>query len=43
VSKPGHYIGFKALMDCIVVFSACPMDVVPINSGAPTEVHFEIR
>jgi len=43
LSKAGQYISFKALMDCIVVFSACPMDVVPINRGAPTEAHFEIR
>lgn len=43
LSKAGQYISFKALMDCIVVFSTCPMDVVPINSGAPTEAHFEIR
>ena len=43
LSKAGQYISFRALMDCIVVFSTCPMDVVPINSGAPTEAHFEIR
>ena len=43
VSKAGQYISFKALMDVIVVFSTCPMDVVPINSGSPTEAHFEIR
>ena len=41
-SKAGQYISFKAAMDCIVVFSACPMDVIPINSGAPTEAHFQI-
>ena len=43
VSKAGQYISFKALIDCIVVFSTCPMDVVPINSGAPTEAAFDIR
>ena len=43
VSKAGQFISFKALLDCIVVFSTCPMDVIPINSGAPTEAHFEIR
>ena len=42
VSQAGQYISFKALMDVIVVFSTCPMDVVPINSGSPTEAHFEI-
>ena len=43
VSRPKQYISFKALMDCIVVFSCCPMDVVPINEGEPTEAHFVIR
>ena len=42
-SKPGQYISFKAEMDCIVVFSACPMDIIPVNAGGPTEAHFEIR
>jgi len=41
-SKPGQYISFRAEMDCVVVFSACPMDVVPVNAGGPTEAHFEI-
>ena len=42
-SKPGQYISFKALMNCIVVMSACPMDLLPVNAGGPTEAHFEIR
>ena len=42
VSKVGQYISFKAEMDCILVFSACPMDVIPVNSGKPTEAHFQI-
>ncbi len=42
-SKPGQYISFKAQMDCVVVFSACPMDIVPVNAGGPTEAHFEVR
>jgi uncharacterized protein YcgI (DUF1989 family) len=31
-------------MDCIVAFSACPQDMVPINGAAmkPTAAHFEI-
>jgi uncharacterized protein YcgI (DUF1989 family) len=31
-------------MDCIVVFSACPQDMIPINGTemTPTEAHFEI-
>ena len=43
VTKPGQYISFRAEMDCVVVFSACPQDLLGVNSGEPTEAHFEIR
>jgi uncharacterized protein YcgI (DUF1989 family) len=44
VSTPGSYIALRAEMDCILAFSACPQDMVPINGTAmrPTEAHFEI-
>lgn len=44
VSTPGSYVGLRAEMDCIVAFSACPQDMIPINGTAmqPTEAHFEI-
>src|SRR5581483_12367300 len=44
VSTPGSYIALRAAIDCIVVLSACPQDLVPINGAAmhPTEAHFEI-
>jgi len=44
VSKPGDYIVFRAEMACVVAFSACPQDMVPINgvACAPTEAHFQI-
>jgi uncharacterized protein YcgI (DUF1989 family) len=31
-------------MDCVVAFSACPQDMIPINgtSKQPTEAHFEV-
>jgi uncharacterized protein len=34
----------RAEIDCIVAFSACPQDMVPINGAAmkPTAAHFEI-
>jgi uncharacterized protein YcgI (DUF1989 family) len=43
-SRPGDSITLRAEMDCTVVFSACPMDLLPINGvdGEPTEAHFEI-
>ena len=44
VSQPGDYVVLQAEMDCVIVFSACPQDMVPINGIAcsPTEAHFEI-
>lgn len=43
-TKPGDYVVLRAEMDCIVAFSACPQDILPINgvAGKPTEAHFEI-
>jgi uncharacterized protein YcgI (DUF1989 family) len=43
VSRPGDHVLLRALMDVIVVFSACPMDVTPINGPdrTPKAVHFE--
>ena len=34
----------RAELDCVVAFSACPQDLVPINGVAcqPTEVHIEL-
>jgi uncharacterized protein YcgI (DUF1989 family) len=44
VSTPGSYIALRAEMDCVVAFSACPQDMIPINGTGmrPTEAHFEI-
>jgi hypothetical protein len=44
LSKPGDYVLLRALMNVIVIMSACPMDVVPINGPdcTPRAVHYEI-
>lgn len=44
VSSPGSNISLRAELDCIVAFSACPQDMLPINGPEmrPTEAHFEI-
>ena len=44
VSTPGSHVTLRAEMDCIVAFSACPQDVVPINGVdcVPTEAHFQV-
>ena len=43
-TKPGDYVCLRAELDCIIAFSTCPQDILPINgkAGIPTEVHFEI-
>ena len=44
VSTPGSYVTLRAEMKCIVAFSACPQDMLPVNGLAmrPTEAHFEV-
>jgi uncharacterized protein YcgI (DUF1989 family) len=42
---PGSYVVFRADMDCYVVFSACPQDILPIHGegGAPPkDCHFVV-
>lgn len=42
--RPGDYVTIRAEMDCVIAFSACPQDVVPINGLActPTEAHYQL-
>ena len=35
-SKPGDYVVLKAEMDCIIVLSACPHDIFPVNGADST-------
>jgi uncharacterized protein YcgI (DUF1989 family) len=42
VTSPGEYIIFRADMDCIVAFSACPQDIVKIqgqDDNTPKNAH----
>ena len=34
VAKVGDYLELRAEMDCVVAFSACPQDMIPINGEA---------
>ena len=45
VSTPGSYVRFRAEMDLVVAFSACPQDILPINgrTGRTTEAHFRVE
>ncbi|HEN3287732.1 TPA: urea carboxylase-associated family protein [Yersinia enterocolitica] len=42
VSKAGDYVEIRAELECIVVMSACPQDIVPINGCNPQDVHFSV-
>ena len=44
VCGPGDRITLLAEVDCVVAFSACPQDVVPINGVdcVPTDAHFQV-
>jgi uncharacterized protein YcgI (DUF1989 family) len=42
VSRPGDAVEFEAVMDCVVVVSACPMDLNGINGHRPTPLVIEL-
>ncbi|MFW3120979.1 hypothetical protein MMAG44476_24794 [Mycolicibacterium mageritense DSM 44476 = CIP 104973] len=42
VSRAGDAIEFEAVMDCVVVVSACPMDLNGINGHRPTSLALEL-
>ena len=45
VSAPGDSVSFRAEVDTIVIASACPMDIVPINGpggGTPVDVELVV-
>ena len=43
-SRPGDLIRFRAEADLIVIMSACPQDLTPVNGAAqrPVEAHFRV-
>lgn len=45
LSKPGDHVLLEAAMDCVVVMSACPQDILPINgeNRTPSEVHYRVE
>ena len=42
VAKPGDHVLLRAEMDLVAVFSACPMDITPVNGLKPTNAHFQV-
>ncbi|RMY44197.1 hypothetical protein D0865_10714 [Hortaea werneckii] len=41
--KEGDYVRLKAERDVVVVMSACPQDILDINSQKPTDAHFVVE
>lgn len=41
-SRPGDHLVFRAALDCYVVLSSCPMDVIEISSGGVTPLALEL-
>jgi uncharacterized protein YcgI (DUF1989 family) len=41
-TRPGDSTTLRAELDCYVVVSACPQDLVPINAGTPGPIDLEI-
>ena len=42
VSEAGQYVVLKAEVDVVVVMSACPQDMVPVNAGGPMDCAYEV-
>ena len=44
VSRSGDSVTLRAIFECIVVFSACPMDIAPTNGldRTPRDVHLRL-
>jgi uncharacterized protein len=41
-TKPGDAVTMRAELDCYVLVSACPQDIVPINGRNPTSIEIEL-
>lgn len=41
-TRPGDYVTLRAAIDCLVVVSACPQDIVAINGKDPSPIAIEL-
>jgi uncharacterized protein YcgI (DUF1989 family) len=43
-TSPGDLVRFRAQTDLVVVITACPQDLTPVNGAAqsPVDVHFRL-
>ena len=44
LSKAGDYVVLEAHFDCVVVMSACPQDILPINGKncVPSDIKYKV-
>lgn len=42
VCRPGGYVVLRAEVDCLIVMSACPNDLMDTNGGNPSNAAFEV-
>ncbi|TDC20583.1 urea carboxylase-associated family protein [Streptomyces sp. 8K308] len=42
-TEPGDSVTFEAAADCLVVLSACPQDLAPVNAAAPSPLAVTIH
>lgn len=42
VCEPGDYVDLRAERDLIMVFSACPQDILPVNDLQPRDVAIQV-
>ncbi|KAF3798143.1 hypothetical protein GCG54_00010489 [Colletotrichum gloeosporioides] len=40
--QPGEHMVLRAKQDCVIIMSACPMDVSKCNGGEPTTADFDV-
>ena len=40
--QPGDFVALQACVDCLVVMSACPNDLMDTNGGQPGSVEYQI-
>lgn len=41
-SEAGQYVSLRVEMDLVIVFSACPQDMIPVNDMKSADVHVSI-
>jgi len=42
LSRPGDFVVWRALIDCVAVMSCCPQDILDINNKSTVESHYQI-